>query len=156
MIDATVLDSVALSSYALDTFERPFMTLADIAEASGLPARTIRFYIARGLLNGPVKGGRSAEYTAEHVARLERIKRLQAAGQALSDIARVLNGPAGKAPEVVPATAWWQHAIADDVIVWVRAGASPWRTKLLRRAVEEFARRVGPETKGTGKEPGIT
>jgi hypothetical protein len=40
-----------------------------------------------------------------------------------------------------PPTAWWQHAIADDVIVWVRVGASPWRTKQLRAAVEEFARR---------------
>jgi hypothetical protein len=29
--------------------------------------------------------------------------------------------------------------IADDVIVWVRDGASPWRTKQLRAAVEELA-----------------
>lgn len=130
------------------------MTLAGIAEASGLPARTIRFYIARGLLNGPVKGGRSAAYTAEHVARLERIKRLQAAGHTLSDIARTLSGPSGEESEAVPATAWWQHAISGDVVVWVRAGASPWRTKQLRAAVEEFARRVGPETSGRGKESG--
>jgi DNA-binding transcriptional MerR regulator len=131
------------------------MTLAEIAEASGLPARTVRFYIARGLLNGPVKGGRSAAYTAEHVARLGRIKRLQAAGHTLSDIARVVSGPSEEEYEVVPAPAWWQHAIADDVIVWVRAGASPWRTKLLRAAGKELARRVGPETNERGKEPGI-
>jgi DNA-binding transcriptional MerR regulator len=56
------------------------MTLAEVAEASGLLERTIRFYIARGLLDGPIKGGRAAAYTAEHVARLERIKHLQAAG----------------------------------------------------------------------------
>jgi hypothetical protein len=46
-----------------------------------------------------------------------------------------------------PPTAWWQHALGDDVIVWVRDGASPWRTKQLRAALEEFARRVKPETK---------
>ena len=51
------------------------MTLAGLAERSGLPARTIRFYIARGLINAPAKSGRIAEYTAEHVVRLERIKR---------------------------------------------------------------------------------
>jgi DNA-binding transcriptional MerR regulator len=118
------------------------MTLAEVAAASGLAPRTIRFYIARGLVNGPVKGGPSAAYTAEHVARLERIKRLQAAGHTLSDIARILSGPSGEKSEAVPATAWWQHAIADDVVVWVRAGASPWRTKQLRLAVEEFARRI--------------
>ncbi len=75
------------------------MTLAEIAEASGLPARTIRFYIARGLLNGPAKGGRNAAYTAEHVARLERIKRLQAAGHTLSEIGRMLSGPSGRSPQ---------------------------------------------------------
>jgi DNA-binding transcriptional MerR regulator len=132
------------------------MTLAEIAETSGLPARTIRFYIARGLLNGPVKGGRTAEYTAEHVARLEQIQRLQTEGHTLSDIVRILGRPSSESPEVVPATAWWQHAIADDVVVWVRAGASPWRTRQIRRAVEEFAARVGPAGNENGKESEIT
>jgi len=70
------------------------MTLAEIAETSGLPARTVRFYIARGLLSGPAKGGRIAEYTAEHVVRLQRIQRLQADGHTLSEIGRILSGPA--------------------------------------------------------------
>lgn len=120
------------------------MTLAEIAEASELPERTIRFYIARGLLEGPVKGGRSAEYTGEHVARLERIKGLQAAGHTLSEIARILVAPSDDESPAVRATAWWQHAVAEDVIVWVRAGASPWRSKQVRRAVDEFARRLRP------------
>jgi DNA-binding transcriptional MerR regulator len=139
----------------LDTCERLFMTLAEIAEASGLPARTVRFYIARGLLNGPAKGGRVAAYTAEHVERLERIKHLQATGRTLSEICRILGGSSGDESEAVPATSWWQHAIADDVIVWVRADASPWRTKQIRAAVQEFARRVGPEKNGKGKESEI-
>jgi hypothetical protein len=49
-----------------------------------------------------------------------------------------------------PPTAWWQHPIADDVIVWVRDGATPWRTRQLRAALEEFARRVNPERKTKG------
>jgi DNA-binding transcriptional MerR regulator len=126
------------------------MTLAEIAEACGLPARTIRFYISRGLLSGPVKGGRGAAYTPEHLARLEEIKSLQSRGRTLSDIARNLNGPDEEA--AAPATAWWQHAIGDDVIVWVRAGASPWRMKQVRAAVDEFARRVQPEKERTRKE----
>jgi DNA-binding transcriptional MerR regulator len=129
------------------------MTLAELAEASGLPARTIRFYIARGLLSGPAKGGRGAEYTAEHVAHLERIRQLQAAGHTLTEVAR-LSGSSGQASEAAPPAAWWQHAIADDVIVWVKAGASPWRTKQLRAAVDEFARRVRPAEDGKAKEPG--
>jgi DNA-binding transcriptional MerR regulator len=116
------------------------MTLTDIAVASGLPARTIRFYIARGLLNGPVKGGRGAVYTTEHLARLDRIKSLQSDGRTLSEIARQLSG---HSPEsAVSPTAWWQHAIGDDVIVWVRAGVAPWRMKQVRTAVDEFAHQV--------------
>jgi DNA-binding transcriptional MerR regulator len=126
------------------------MTLAEIAETSGLAARTVRFYIARGLLNGPVKGGREAEYTAEHLARLEEIKRLQSAGHTLVEIGGRLSGPVAKSA-AEPATAWWQYVIADDVTVMVKSGASPWRTKQLRAAVEEFARRVKPEKHGRGK-----
>ena len=117
------------------------MSLAELAEASGLAARTIRFYIARGLLDGPVKAGRAAAYTQEHLARLERIKELQAQGRMLSEIGRSLSGAAA-APErnATPPTAWWQHTIADDVVVWTRSDLSPWRTKQIREAIDELAR----------------
>ncbi len=115
------------------------LSLADLAECSGLPARTIRFYIARGLLNGPVKSGRAAAYTNEHLARLEKIKELQAEGRMLAEIGRSLAGPV-PAKSAAPPTAWWQHAIADDVVILTRADASPWRTKQIRAAIEEFAR----------------
>ena len=120
-----------------------YLTLADLAQSSGLPARTIRFYIARGLLDGPVKAGRGAAYTSEHLDRLERIKALQAEGRMLAEIGRTLGG--GAEPEVAGGTqptAWWQHVVADDVVVWVRADASPWRTRQLRAAIEEFTGRL--------------
>ena len=69
-----------------------FKTLAELSEESGMPARTIRFYIARGLLDGPVKAGRGAVYTAEHLARLEKIKEMQAEGRMLAEIAHDLTG----------------------------------------------------------------
>ena len=130
------------------------MTLGEIAEAAGLPARTIRFYIARGLLNGPVKGGRGAVYTTEHLARLDRIKSLQSDGRTLSEIARMLSGHSQESA-VSPPTAWWQHAIADDIVVWVRAGVAPWRMKQIRTAVDKFARQVAPATNETEEEQGI-
>src|SRR5437868_14346256 len=94
-------------------------TLAELAEASGIPARTIRFYIARGLLNGPLKAGRGASYTAEHLERLEEIKRLQAEGRVLNEIAQIVaGGPPGQG--IAPPTAWGQHALAGDLRVGVR------------------------------------
>lgn len=127
------------------------MTLAELAEASGLAARTIRYYITRGLLDGPIKAGRGAEYTEEHLARLEKIKKLQAQGRMLSEIGRSLAGAAA-APKgnVAPPTAWWQHAIADDVVILARSDVSPWRTRQIREAIDEMARSLLPAGKGKG------
>jgi DNA-binding transcriptional MerR regulator len=121
-----------------------YLTLAELAEASGLAARTIRFYIARGLLDGPLKAGRGAAYTAEHLARLERVKRLQAEGRTLSEIGRIVGGVEAEQVAAGP-TAWWQHAVADDVVVWTRADMSPWRTRQVRAAIGELARFLGKE-----------
>jgi DNA-binding transcriptional MerR regulator len=128
-----------------------FMTLAEIAKASGFPARTIRYYIARGLVSGPVKSGRDAAYTSGHLERLERIKKLQAEGRTLSEVSQLLREPSDK-PAVGPPTAWWQYAIAEDIVVWVKAGSNPWLTKQFRKAVDEFARAVRqPEEEGNRK-----
>jgi DNA-binding transcriptional MerR regulator len=114
------------------------MTLAELSAESGIPARTIRFYIARGLLEGPVKAGRGAEYTAGHLARLEKIKSLQAEGRMLSEIDHILS--AGTTPETATQpSAWWQHVIHDDVMVWVRGDVSPWRMKQVRAAIDNLA-----------------
>jgi DNA-binding transcriptional MerR regulator len=120
-------------------------TLAELSDASGIPARTIRFYIARGLLDGPVKAGRGAVYTADHLARLEKIKGLQGEGRMLAEIAHDLADGANDGPpadSAAPPLAWWQHRIADDVMVWVRGDVSPWRMKQIRSAVDELASRL--------------
>ena len=118
-----------------------FKTLADLSEESSIPARTIRFYITRGLLEGPVKAGRGAVYTAEHLARLQKIKELQAEGRMLAEIAHDLSG--GPSVETtIPPSPWWQHVIQDDVMVWVRGDVSPWRMKQIRAAVDDLASRL--------------
>lgn len=117
------------------------LTLADLAAAVGIPARTIRFYISRGLLAGPAKAGRGAVYTAQHLKTLEEIKSLQAEGRMLSEIAALL-GTAQPAATTLPASAWWQHAIDDDILVWSRSDVSPWRAKQIRAAIEDLAHRL--------------
>lgn len=114
-------------------------TLAELSDESGVPARTIRFYIARGLLDAPVKAGRGAAYTDDHLQRLERIKSLQSEGKMLSEIAALLSNGAPGAVEEPPATAWFQHEVAPDVYVMARAGMSPWRTKQVRAAIQQLA-----------------
>ncbi len=116
-------------------------TLAELADESGIPARTIRFYIARGLLNGPVKAGRGAVYTAGHLARLEKIKQLQADGRMLAEIARELSDSPPSESAAAPSP-WWQYVIDKDVMVMVRGEASPWRMKQIRAALDDFTSRL--------------
>ena len=116
------------------------MTLAELADAAATPARTIRFYISRGLLDGPEKAGRAAAYTGRHLERLEQIKALQAEGLTLSAIAHRL--AATRPSHAITPEAWWQYQIAEDVVVNVRADLSPWRTRQVRAAIEDLAARL--------------
>jgi DNA-binding transcriptional MerR regulator len=118
-----------------------FKTLAELSEESGVPARTIRFYIARGLLDRPVKAGRGAVYTAEHLARLEKIKGMQAEGRMLAEIALDLTG-GPPSQTTIPPSPWWQYTIHDDVMIWVRGDVSPWRMKQIRAAIDDIASRL--------------
>jgi DNA-binding transcriptional MerR regulator len=65
-------------------------TLRELAADTGVPERTIRFYISRGLVDPPLRGGRGAAYGAGHKARLEAIKKLQAKGMMLAEIAHAI------------------------------------------------------------------
>ena len=52
------------------------LTIEDLVDQSGIPVRTIRYYIAEGLLAGPGSRGRAAFYGEEHLQRLKLIRRL--------------------------------------------------------------------------------
>jgi DNA-binding transcriptional MerR regulator len=121
-------------------------TLDQLAAASEIPARTIRYYIARGLLKGPVKAGRGATYSPEHLARLQQVKRLQTQGRTLGEIEAILTGGAG-GPALPDASPWWRFELADDVVVMARADVSPWRSRVIREVVRELrARLAAPGT----------
>src|SRR5690349_18748695 len=115
------------------------MSLAELAAQSGVPARTVRFYIARGLLDGPAVAGRGADYDLAHLERLRKIRDLQGRGLTLAEIAQELSGTRTALPEP---SAWWQYRISPDVIVSVCADAAPWRLKQVREALELMAARL--------------
>ena len=124
-----------------DRSGRGSFTLVELAEVSGVPARTIRFYIARGLLPPPLVGGRSACYGEKHLKELERIKTLQGKGQTLAQIAWQL-GEGEK--EVCPPepSAWWNYPVSKDVVVEVRCDSSPWRLKQVRSLIAQMIRQL--------------
>jgi len=118
-------------------------TLRELAAESGIPERTIRFYISKGILVPPLRGGRGAAYGPEHFTRLREIRTLQAKGLMLTEIARLPEPATAAAGPGLPAPSTWEsYAVADDVVVWVRAESSPWRARNIRSALKEFASRI--------------
>ncbi len=87
--------------------------LDELARAAGTSARTVRYYVQRGLLPAPAFRGKDTAYGQEHLVRLRAIRRLQEAffpldaiaveleARSLEQIERIADGsesPKGAAP----------------------------------------------------------
>ena len=126
-------------------------SLAEMAEEVGLSARTVRFYIGRGLLPGPDKAGRGASYGPAHLARLREIQHLQSNGLTLAEIAA--RGEEKEESSLPEPESWWSYTLSEGVEVRVRADQAPWRLRQIRRALAELGSRLenpedGPKTQG--------
>jgi MerR family mercuric resistance operon transcriptional regulator len=66
------------------------MTIARLGEAAGVGVETVRYYQRRGLLAVPPRAGSIRRYGSEDVRRLRFIRRAQAAGFTLEEIAELL------------------------------------------------------------------
>jgi len=131
-------------------------TLQQLSEQAGVPARTIRFYIQKGLLAGPEGEKRGAWYSAEHLSDLLRIRKWQEAGLSLDAIADLL--AARHEPPLAPARPGSvevrSHLIVADGVEFVVA---PDRAALAQDEVRRLFRAVARELeaiKTAGDAPG--
>lgn len=67
------------------------LKLDELAALAGVSARTVRYYVQRGLLPAPVFRGRDTSYGREHLVRLKAIRRLQERHLPLDEIQAVLD-----------------------------------------------------------------
>jgi len=125
--------------------EKTQWTLTELAEEAGIPARTVRYYIARGLLAGPDVAGRSASYGPAHRERLLEIRALQSEGRMLAEIARP-----DAAAQLPAAETWHQYRIAEGVVVQVRGDLAPWRLKRIHQMIAEAAAKLAEEDVNDG------
>lgn len=65
-------------------------SLEELTSLADVTVRTVRYYIAEGLLPPPVSAGRNASYTREHLDRLRLIARLKEEFLPLKEIRRRL------------------------------------------------------------------
>src|SRR5262249_32662449 len=89
--------------------------LDELAEKAGASARTVRYYVQRGLIPAPAFRGKDTAYTREHLVRLKAIRKLQErflpldaiqaelAGKSLAEIERLAeDGPTAKVAVMTP------------------------------------------------------
>lgn len=117
--------------------------LDELAKAAGVSARTVRYYISRGLLPGPTMMGRKAHYTEVHLDILKRIVAAQAEGNSLDQIknAFITNGYTVESSVPDP-TITLTYNLAPDVGVLVKNDISSHRKRLVHQALATFARAV--------------
>jgi DNA-binding transcriptional MerR regulator len=77
------------------------LTIDQLAQSTGLTVRNVRNYQSRGLIPPPEVQGRVGYYGAEHLARLQLIREMQAQGFNLAAIAHVLEEAHGSGEEVL-------------------------------------------------------
>ena len=66
--------------------------LTELADVAGVTPRTVRYYLAQGLLPAVGQSGPGSKYDTGHLARLRLIRRLQAEHLPLAEIRRRLDG----------------------------------------------------------------
>ncbi|HNW58290.1 MAG TPA: MerR family transcriptional regulator [bacterium] len=64
------------------------MDINELVEKSGVPRRTIHFYVQQGLLPAAAGAGLAARYTDDHLIRLAAIPVLRRRGMRLDEIRR--------------------------------------------------------------------
>ena len=105
------------------------MTLDELTRRVGVSVRNVRFYTTRGLVPPPIRRGRSGYYSADHLARLELVRELQAHGFTLAAIEKyVARIPEDATPETIALhrtlLAPWMAELPDTIS----------RKELVRRA----------------------
>ena len=79
-------------------------SLTELADLAGVTPRTVRYYLAQGLLPAVGQSGPGSKYGEGHLARLRLIRRLQAEHLPLAEIRRRLAGLGDADIEALAAT----------------------------------------------------
>jgi DNA-binding transcriptional MerR regulator len=95
-------------------------TLAELVEASGVPERTIRFYVSEGLVPPALGRGKSRYYTPQHLEALAFVSGLR--GQRLSiDEIRTRLSQSSNAESIVSGDIWERILLHDGLELHIRS-----------------------------------
>lgn len=139
--------------------DSPRFGLEELGKKSGLPPRTIRYYIAEGLVPAPVRRGPASYYREDHLNRLLLIRKYQAEGLPLDLIRRRLSRlgvrdaqqeAGGAAPDRLSL-----HEAANPALDYIRTlkAAAPHRAAATHPVDFWVRTRLSPDVELNVKEP---
>jgi DNA-binding transcriptional MerR regulator len=102
-------------------------TIEELSQITGFSRRTIRYYVAEGLLEPPAGRGRGGFYFDSQVETLKRISALRAKGVRLSAIVELLSGGGGA-------------QVPSERELWIRYEIEPGLEIHIERGLEEGRR----------------
>ncbi len=128
-------------------------SIDELSSLTGLPVRTIRFYIQMELVDRPVGQRRASHYLDRHIEQLLRVKRLTEEGRSLESIRRLLAAgegaplPEEKAGSVKVCTHIKLHKGIHLVVEPMSSGLS---SEQLRRLANKIIELVSQEQNSAG------
>lgn len=124
-------------------------SIDELATLAGVTPRTVRYYIAEGLLDRPEGEKRGAHYLRRHLEQLLLIRRSTDAGLSLERVRELIAGAPEDPPRqrAMPGSVevWSRMTLADGLEVHVepgRAGLSPEQVRALVRGIAAMYREV--------------
>jgi DNA-binding transcriptional MerR regulator len=119
-------------------------SIDELSTLAGVTPRTVRFYIAQGLLPRPEGEKRGAHYLQRHLEQLLQVRRWAEEGLSLERIrARLAGEPADPRPRAArPGTVevWSRVTLADGLEVHIEPGRAGLSPEQLRTLVRELTR----------------
>ncbi|MCC7140758.1 MAG: MerR family transcriptional regulator [Candidatus Eisenbacteria bacterium] len=77
-------------------------SIQELVQASGVPRRTVRYYVQLGLIPAPEGAGRGHYYRDEHLRRLIRLREWQDQGRSLEEIRAAFAGESSLEESALP------------------------------------------------------
>jgi DNA-binding transcriptional MerR regulator len=117
-------------------------SIHDLASLASVPTRTVRFYIAEGLMDRPQGAKRGAWYEERHLQQLLLIRRWTDAGLSLDRVRELQAGSPEEAPprpvKAGMVEVWSRVTLADGVEVQLEPGRAGMTPEQVRAFIQEL------------------
>jgi DNA-binding transcriptional MerR regulator len=139
----------AQSSTSPDQTPPERYSIDELSALAGVTPRTVRYYIALGLLDRPAGEKRGAHYLRQHLEQLLLVRRWSEAGLSLDRVRELIAGapedPPRRAAPAGTVEVWSRVTLADGLEVQIepgRARLSPEQVRALVRGMTALYRQV--------------